>query len=270
VTGPGEVCAVVTDLDGTIVRGDETVSAATYRAVRELRARGMPLVVATARTPAGLSVLGPILPLVSLAVCCNGSLGYRPADGRVLWREVIAAPAVRGLVDTLARDLPAAGFGVYSGYEWLLSPGYYAARGKWPSGPRQIVPVGVAARAPACAMGICQAGRSSADLAALLRADAGRSAPVSLSYGASDVLDAAPYGIDKGTGLVRGCDLIGLDPARAIGFGDGLNDLPMFSVLGCAVAMANAQEEVQARAGATTGSVDEDGFVAHLAELGLV
>ncbi len=54
----------------------------------------------------------------------DGSLGYQPADGRVLRREVIAASAVRGLVDTLARDLPAADFGAYSGSEWLLSPGY--------------------------------------------------------------------------------------------------------------------------------------------------
>jgi hypothetical protein len=29
VTWPDEVCAVVTDLDGTIVRADQTVSAAT-------------------------------------------------------------------------------------------------------------------------------------------------------------------------------------------------------------------------------------------------
>lgn len=270
MTWPDEVCAVVTDLDGTIVRADQTVSAATCRAVTELRARGVPLVVATARTPAGLAVLGPILPFVSLAVCCNGSLGYQPAEGRVLWREVIAASAVRGLVGTLTRDLPEAGFGVYSGSQWLLSPGYHAARGKRPSGPCQVVPASVAAGAPACAMGICHAGRSSADLAALLQAGDAGSAPVSFSYGASDVLDAVPHGIDKGTGLVRACDLTGLDPARAVGFGDALNDLPVFGVLGCAVAMANAQGEVRARADTTTGSVDDDGFAAHLARIGLV
>jgi hypothetical protein len=119
-------------------------------------------------------------------------------------------------------------------------------------------------------MGICHAGRSSADLAALLQADDAGSAPVSFSYAAGDVLDAVPHGIDKGTGLVRACDLIGLDPARAVGFGDALNDLPMFGVLGCAVAMANAQGEVRARADTTTGSADDDGFAAHLARIGLV
>jgi hydroxymethylpyrimidine pyrophosphatase-like HAD family hydrolase len=227
------VCAVVTDLDGTIVRADQAVGAATCRAVTDLRARGVPLVVATARTPAGLSVLGPILPSVSLPAICQ----------------------------------PLA-FGVYSGSEWLLRPGYYAARGKWPSGPRQVALTSVVARARA--MGICHAGYSSADLAALLQEGDAGSAPVSFSYDATDVLDAVPYGIAKGTGLVRGCDLIGLDPARAVGFGDPLNDLPKFSVLECAVAMANAQEEVHARAGATTGIADEDGFAAHLAKLSLI
>jgi hydroxymethylpyrimidine pyrophosphatase-like HAD family hydrolase len=45
--------AVITDLDGTIVRPDGTVSLATAVAVRALRAARLPLILATARTPAG-------------------------------------------------------------------------------------------------------------------------------------------------------------------------------------------------------------------------
>jgi hydroxymethylpyrimidine pyrophosphatase-like HAD family hydrolase len=56
---------------------------------------------------------------------------------------------------------------------------------------------------------------------------------------------------------------------RSTGFGDALNDLPMFSVVGFAVAMANAGYEVRARAGITTESVDDAGFAAHLAGIGL-
>jgi hydroxymethylpyrimidine pyrophosphatase-like HAD family hydrolase len=44
----------------------------------------------------------------------------------------------------------------------------------------------------------------------------------------------------------------------------------MFSVLGSAVAMANAGYEIRARAGITTESVGDDGFAAHLAGIGLI
>jgi hydroxymethylpyrimidine pyrophosphatase-like HAD family hydrolase len=79
--------AVVTDLDGTILRPDQTVSAATVAAIAALRAAEVPLIVATARTPAGISVLGPVLAEVSVAVCCNGAIGLARPGSEVLWQH---------------------------------------------------------------------------------------------------------------------------------------------------------------------------------------
>jgi len=133
--------AVVTDLDGTIVRPDETVSPATIDAIAGLRPAGVALIVATARSLAGLTVLGPLLAEVSVAVCCNGAIGLVPSTGEVLWQHWLDESAVVELADYLTTTWPEAGLGSYDGGSWLLSPGYYAARGRRPRGPQYVVPV---------------------------------------------------------------------------------------------------------------------------------
>ena len=95
--------AVVTDLDGTIVRPDGTVSAATVTVVAALRAAEVPLIVATARTPAGISVLGPVLAEVSVAVWCNGAIGLVRPGSEVLWQHCTTARQLAGCGSTFRR-----------------------------------------------------------------------------------------------------------------------------------------------------------------------
>ena len=74
----------MTDVDGTIAGPDRTVSPATLAAARSLRRAGIPLILATARTPRGIGIVGSLLADVRVAVCCNGSIGYDPAAGTLL------------------------------------------------------------------------------------------------------------------------------------------------------------------------------------------
>jgi haloacid dehalogenase-like hydrolase len=126
LAGVAELEAVVTDLDGTIVRRDGTISVGTVAAVAALRAVGVPLIAATARTPAGICVLGPLLAEISAAVWCNGAIGLGAAGAGVLWQHWLAGPVVPELADFLAVTWPEAGLGSYDGSGWLLSPCYYA------------------------------------------------------------------------------------------------------------------------------------------------
>jgi hydroxymethylpyrimidine pyrophosphatase-like HAD family hydrolase len=76
--------AVVTDLDGTIVRADGMISEATVSACQALRAQGIPVIAATARSPAGVRALTELTPHLTLTVCCGGSLGYAFEPAAVL------------------------------------------------------------------------------------------------------------------------------------------------------------------------------------------
>lgn len=75
---------------------------------------------------------------------------------------------------------------------------------------------------------------------------------------------------DKSIGALHLLDHLGIDPARAVHFGDGHNDLGMFQALGCSVAMGNASTDVKQAAKHTTTAVDADGVARGMAELGLL
>jgi len=224
--------AVVTDLDGTIVRPDGTVSAATVAAAAALRTAGVPLIVATARTPAGISVLGTLLADVTVAVCCNGAIGVLPAAGEVLWQHWLDDSVILELAGYLATTWPEAGLGSYDGGSWLLTPGYFAA----PAG----------------------------EVAAGLAASGVLTGRAAIDYGMDDVVDIAPPGVTKGSGVRAALEHLAIDPAAVIAFGDGRNDLPVVGVVGQFVAMAGGDPGLLAAAAAVTGSVIDDGFAGFL------
>lgn len=66
-------------------------------------------------------------------------------------------------------------------------------------------------------------------------------------------------GVDKGQGLNRACQMLGLSIQNAIAFGDSGNDIPMLKSAGFSVAMQNAQEEVKAIAKAITDTNENNG-----------
>lgn len=80
-------------------------------------------------------------------------------------------------------------------------------------------------------------------------------------------LEVIPKVINKGQGIRDICDVLGIDPAEVISFGDAANDIPMLQTAGMGVAMGNAQEAVKAAADMVTLSNNEDGIAAALEKL---
>lgn len=264
------VQAVVTDLDGTIVRADGTISAATRAAAAELKAAGITLIAATARTPAGLlTALEGVEQEVPIAVCCTGSLGLVPSSGELLWRHTLSPAAICAIIDVLAEKLPDAGIGVYDGQQWTLTPDYFAARGSAPRGRHRFAAASQLAGDAVCELSVCHPRLASTEIARVLAGAGIGPELASLSFGAIDVLDVAPPGIDKATGVKRALELVGVEPQQAIAFGDAPNDLPMFGLVGHAVAVANAHPEVLAAADSVTADVESDGFSSALAGIGV-
>lgn len=76
------------------------------------------------------------------------------------------------------------------------------------------------------------------------------------------LVEATAYGVDKGSGLRKLCELLDVDVARVIAVGDSDNDIPMLVAAGLGVAMGNANERVKAVADWIAPSLDEDGVAA--------
>jgi len=74
-------------------------------------------------------------------------------------------------------------------------------------------------------------------------------------------LEIVPEGIDKARGLSILLDKIGVRREELIAFGDGYNDIPMIQFAGMGVAMENAAEEIKNAADFVTRSNNDDGIV---------
>lgn len=73
-------------------------------------------------------------------------------------------------------------------------------------------------------------------------------------------LEVVPHGIDKATGLSVLSTHLGISSDAIIAFGDGFNDVSMIKYAGMGVAMGNAQQVVKDHADLVTLSNEEDGI----------
>jgi Cof subfamily protein (haloacid dehalogenase superfamily) len=264
---PGALRAVVTDLDGTVVRSDGSVGDATAAAFAELAASGVPLLVATGRTPYGLRVLGPLTQHVDLAVCASGSLGYAPASDELLWRHPLQTAVIELVVRCLMRALPDAGIGLFDGRGWAVTQQYRDVRGAWPTGPRRVVPPSRLGEFDGSSLVVAHPNLTSGEIAAALAAEGVGHEHATLTWASPRILDIVAPEVDKGVGLRQALAMLGIEPGQVIVFGDGINDLPLFAAVGCSVAVANAEPALLAVADLIAPSNDEDGVARMLRRL---
>jgi hydroxymethylpyrimidine pyrophosphatase-like HAD family hydrolase len=256
--------AVVTDLDGTLVRSDFSMSPATLEALDRIHAAGISFVVATARTPQGLEYLGVPADRVDIAVCCSGSIGWSPQRSRGIWQELLAPAAVARVVEI--GEAQGAGVASFDGALWRMTSEYARLSPDQPHGTtRVVVNAAALAAAACCTMAIRHAGGDLTRIAALVASDGEAGA---LSHvGRTTVLDVTRKGVDKGTGTVRALATLGLKPGAAISFGDMPNDLAMFRVTGRSYSVGDVDPDVVRGADEVIADVEHDGFACKVAEL---
>ena len=261
--------AVVTDLDGTIIRRDGTVSRAALAAATELTRRGITVVAATGRPPAGLEAVPELAGLLALAVCSGGAVGWSPARREMLWRHTIAAATVEQLVRFTVESLPEAGILAYDGRGWQMTPAYQAQGFVPRRGPVAVMPTEAIAGADLCLISVRHPDLSSDDVLAAYRG-AGIDPPPTMTPSTPSLLDISAPGVDKAAGVRTALAMLGIAPHEAVAFGDMPNDLPLFALCGHSVALANGHPDVLAAAASVTWCVEHDGMPHYLRSLGLI
>ncbi|WP_400246897.1 Cof-type HAD-IIB family hydrolase [Niallia sp. JL1B1071] len=83
-------------------------------------------------------------------------------------------------------------------------------------------------------------------------------------------MDVIPTGGSKAEGIAEILNILNIDPQDAVAFGDGLNDKEMLSYVGMGIAMGNAHEDVKPFAKKVTKHVNEGGLSYGLQEIGLI
>jgi Cof subfamily protein (haloacid dehalogenase superfamily) len=259
--------AVVTDLDGTIVRDDGSVGARMVDAAHRLRDKGIPLIAATARTPAGLRALADLDGLFTLAVCSGGAIGQRA--GEMLWQQWFHDHQVRAVVEA-AHRMPGAGVGAYDGEQWLMTEAYATHRGWQSKGSRSIVEIEQVLLSRASAMAACVPGMTPFAVIEALTGHGIGTHVANLTTAGRNVVDITPPGVDKASGVAQALAHLGIDPADAVAFGDMPADIPMLRLVGRGVAVGRAHPDVVAAAGHVTLDVYADGVPMMLEAWGVI
>src|SRR5918912_1678731 len=101
---PGLPKLVATDLDGTLVRSDDTVSAYSHEVLGRVRAAGIPIVGVTGRGPRIIELCLRDIPEADFLVLAQGARVVDLTDPRgpvTLRAEVVAGPIVLGVIEAI-------------------------------------------------------------------------------------------------------------------------------------------------------------------------
>ncbi|CAM5438480.1 HAD family phosphatase OS=Streptomyces tendae OX=1932 GN=GUR47_21365 PE=4 SV=1 [Streptomyces tendae] len=256
---------IATDLDGTLLRGDDTISQRTRDALAAATAAGAAHIVVTGRAVPWTRHILDDLGYDGLAVCGQGAQVYHAGEHRLLTsvtldRQLAGVALAKIEAETGPLYLAASRDGLEG--DVLVGPGY-AVGGKLPAVP--FTDASDLWSAPLNKIYIQHPTLSDDELAEAARRAAGGFVTVVMA--GAGVVELLPLGLSKATGLSLAARRLGLKAADTIAFGDMPNDIPMFGWAARGVAMANAHEELKAVADEVTSSNDEDGIAVVLERL---
>ncbi|MEU9092562.1 HAD family hydrolase [Streptomyces sp. NPDC048428] len=255
---PPAYAFVATDLDGTLLRRDDTVSPRSRAALRLAASAGARHLVVTGRPVPGVRELLARLGYEGLAVCGQGTQLYDAGAGLI----VRAVTLDRELADAALGKIEAQVGPVFAAVDQdgadgrtLIEPGYRLPHASLPA--QRTRHRDELWAAPVVKVLIRHPELGDDALAAAAQAVIGDLATV--THSGPGTVELQPYGIDKGAGIALAGEYLGVDPGTAIAFGDMPNDLPMFRSCGYGVAMANAHPLLRAAADEVTLSHEDDG-----------
>ncbi len=263
---PPAYALVATDLDGTLLRPDDTVSARSRAALARAASAGARHLIVTGRPVPGIRALLADLAYTGIVVCGQGTQLYEAGSGRLLRSVTLdreAADAALGKIEAETGAVFAAVDQDGVDGVTLIEAGYRMPNPTLPA--RCVASRAALWERPVIKVLVRHPVLGDDELAAVARGAVGDLATVTMA--GPGTVELAPRGVDKGTGLAVAAELLGVGAERTIAFGDMPNDLPLFAGSGHRVAMANAHPELRAAADEVTLSNAEDGVAVVLERL---
>jgi HAD superfamily hydrolase (TIGR01484 family) len=256
---------VATDLDGTIVRSDGTISARTVAAFARVQRAGGRFVVVTGRPPRMMTGIAQAFGHAGTAICANGALAYDMRTGAAEALQAISADDLAAAAKALRAAIPGIGIAVEYADGFAADSVYRAVNAAIDRTIRRVSDDELFARPGAKLLGR-HYGYTPDELLALAAPLCAGIVNISHSNGAG-LVEASALGVSKGTALAEIAARRGIGPEEVLAFGDMPNDLPMLTWAGTSCAVANAHPDVLATATHIIGGVDADGVAAYLESL---
>ncbi|MFF8269833.1 Cof-type HAD-IIB family hydrolase [Streptomyces sp. NPDC016562] len=254
---------IATDLDGTLLRDDKTVSPRTIAALAAAEEAGIEVFFVTGRPARWMDVVSDHVHGHGLAICANGAAVVDLHAGR----EFVQVRALqRGIALTVVEALRAAAPGTSFAVEMTTGINYEPAYPPFFKDPGARVATAEKLlaedtddnAAPVLKLLAHHAELTPDAFLALARSAAGAYASITRSSPTA-LLEISGPGVSKASTLALCCAERGISPEEVVAFGDMPNDLEMLTWAGTSYAMGNAHPDVLAAASGCTVANNEDG-----------
>jgi len=247
---------VATDLDGTLVRSDNTVSAYTQAVLAALDERDVPVVFVTGRPLRWAEEVFDHVGRHGLAVISNGALVWDVAGDRPVALRGIEPHVGLDVAERIRAAVPGSTFAIETLAGTSLEPDY-RERHPVPAGSRRA-PIGDLLTEPVLKLMARHEELGYQEFWDRAAEAVGDLAVITWSS-TSAMLEISAAGVSKATTLAALCDDLGIAAEDVIAFGDMPNDIAMLRWAGTSYAMADAHPTVLEVAGHVAPANDEDG-----------
>ncbi|MFC4587843.1 HAD family hydrolase [Sphaerisporangium corydalis] len=257
---------IATDLDGTALRSDGTISPRTAAAFALVEQAGAVLVFVTGRPPRWMGNVAGSVRHRGLAICANGALVYDLHAERIVESHLIDPAVLSEAVRRLRERIPGLTFSVE--YEGGFAHESGFRLGGWDRGEVPGPHVGAATLiSRPCAKLLAFHRTMNPDLLHLLVEEAVGDLLTATHSSGRALIEMSAQGVTKATALAALAreHLIGAE--EVVAFGDMPNDLPMLDWAGTSYAVANAHRDVLAAVTHVTAANDDDGVAQVLEKL---
>ncbi|NBE82264.1 HAD family hydrolase [Micromonospora rubida] len=256
---------IATDIDGTLLGDDRTISPRTQDALARMSARGTPVVLVTGRPLRWLSLVYEQLAEPLPAICANGAVVYDPVTDEVMRADPLAPELLAEVARRLRAEVPGVSFAVeiVDSREMRHEAGYPLRWDADAEAIRAITSPEELHSVPAVKL-LARAGEQDPDVFVQVVAGALRGLAEATHSSYTGLVEISAAGVTKAAGLAWYCTRAGIDQRDVLAFGDMPNDVPMLTWAGRGVAVANAHPAVLEIADEVTSANSEDGVAAYL------
>ncbi len=262
---------VATDLDGTLLRTDKTVSEYTKRIIRDLVDSGIQFVPASGRQLFSMRNVLRQIEFTGTVVSANGAAVVDVPSEIARFVTELQPDPMRRVVDLMIEQVPGLVVAAVRdlGRVLVAEPGYVELMlpGDHDRNPEDVKQLDLA--------GVC----SEPSVKTLLRTTQVSVAEmyefaltldvehVSMTDAGAPFLEVMGPGVTKQSAIAQLCESLDIAPSEVMAFGDWVNDLELLRWAGVGVAVENAHPDAIAAADRVTAANDDDGVARLLAEL---
>ena len=246
--GKFEGVLLCTDLDGTILRDDKSISAENLQAIEYFKAEGGLFTIVTGRMPfAATEIVDTVKPNIPFG-CINGGGVFDPWKGDYIWTSQMA-DGVNELIAAVDREVPEAGIQVNTFYHTYFSKENDTMRiFREIQNLPNLVRHYTAVDEPVAKIVFSSEKEEQIQQIAKVLHTHPRSSEFNFIRSERSLYEILPKGIGKGAAIENLVRHLGLDPNKTIAMGDYNNDISMFHAAKIGVAVSNACPDALAAA----------------------